>query len=89
MFALGARARKRPAPDLDALAALACPILLVVGSADDGRRVRQAHQLAELNERCRLVLVDGAHHAVHKERPSEVAAAVGEFLDSVTECARP
>ncbi|MEY2569787.1 MAG: hypothetical protein QOE63_137 [Acidimicrobiaceae bacterium] len=89
MFELCARAQQRPAPDPAALAALGCPILLVVGSADDRRRVRQAHQLAELNERCRLVVVDGAHHAVHKERPPEVAAAVGEFLDFVNEAARP
>lgn len=75
-------AATRPKADLEAIAIIACPILLIVGSHDDPRRIRQAHLMEEAHQRCRLVVVDGAHHAVHKERRAEVAAIISDFLDS-------
>jgi len=84
MVELCDRAARRPKADLDELAAVACPLLLIVGSRDDPRRVRQAHLMAEVHDQCRLVTVDGARHAVHKERPAEVATAVGSFLDELS-----
>jgi pimeloyl-ACP methyl ester carboxylesterase len=89
MVELCDRAARRPKADLDALAAIACPVLLVVGSDDDPRRVRQARLFDEVHDRSRLVVIDGARHAVHKDRPVEVAAAVGEFLDAVTATSEP
>lgn len=78
------RAAVRPKADLGALASIGCPILLVVGSNDDPRRLRQARVLEEAHDRCQLTVVDGAGHAVHKDRGIEVAAIVGAFLDEVT-----
>lgn len=85
MVELCERAAVRPKADLEAIATIACPILLIVGSHDDRRRIRQARLMEEAHHRCRLVVVDGAHHAVHKERPAEVAAIIGDFLDSQLE----
>ncbi|HMG42287.1 MAG TPA: alpha/beta hydrolase [Acidimicrobiales bacterium] len=82
-------AARRPKADLEALAAIACPILLIVGSKDDPRRVRQARLFEEVHDRCRLIVVEGARHAAHKDRPLEVAAAVGTFLDEVTTTSGP
>jgi pimeloyl-ACP methyl ester carboxylesterase len=83
MVELCERAGRRPKADLGALADIACPILLVVGDQDDPRRVRQADLMVESHPRCTLVTIEGGRHAVHKDRPGEVAAAIGAFLDSV------
>lgn len=83
MVELCERAKVRPKADPDALAAISCPILLILGSKDDPRRVRQARVFEEANDRCRMVIVEGARHAVHKDSPAEVAAVVGDFLGGV------
>jgi len=83
MLELCERAAQRPKADLDALAAIECPILLVAGGNDDPRRIRQARLMEEAHPDCRLVVIDGARHAVHKDHPAEVAAVIGEFLESV------
>jgi 3-oxoadipate enol-lactonase len=83
MLELCERAAQRPKADLDALASIACPILLIAGSNDDPRRIRQARVMEEAHPGCRLVVIDGARHAVHKDRPADVATAIGEFLDAV------
>lgn len=83
MIEICERAALRPKADLDALSAIACPILLIVGSNDDPRRIRQARLLEEVHDRCQLVVIDDARHAVHKEQPAQVVAAVGPFLDEV------
>jgi pimeloyl-ACP methyl ester carboxylesterase len=80
MVELCDRAARRPKADPDALAAIACPILLIVGSEDDPRRIRQARVFEEAHSRCRLVVVEGAGHAVHKQRRAEVADAIRSFL---------
>jgi pimeloyl-ACP methyl ester carboxylesterase len=89
MTELCERATVRPVADPDALAAIACPILAIVGTNDDPRRVRQAHRLREMNDGCDLVVLDGAGHAVHKERQTDVAKAVGDFLTAERGSARP
>lgn len=80
MLELCERASRRPKADLGAIAAIACPILLIAGGSDDPRRIRQARIMEETHDRCRLVVVEGGRHAVHKDRPSEVASVVREFL---------
>jgi 3-oxoadipate enol-lactonase len=85
MLELCERAAVRKKADLEALAAVSCPVLLVVGSNDDPRRIRQAQIFEEAHDRCRLVVVEGARHAVHQERPEEVAAIVAVFLDGSQE----
>lgn len=64
------------------LEAIGCPMLLVVGSKDQPIRVIQAHHLAEVNARARLVTVEGAGHAVHAADPDLFAEVVAEFLTS-------
>ncbi|MHB8466265.1 MAG: alpha/beta fold hydrolase [Acidimicrobiales bacterium] len=83
MLELCDRAARRPKAELEALASIACPILLIVGTGDDPRRIRQAEVLEGAHPRCWLVVVEGARHAVHKDRPAEVAAAAGSFLAGV------
>jgi 3-oxoadipate enol-lactonase len=83
MVELCERAAKRPKADIDALATVGCPILLILGSNDDPRRIRQARVLQEAHPQCQLVIVDGARHAVHRERAGEVATIVGHFLDTI------
>jgi pimeloyl-ACP methyl ester carboxylesterase len=80
MLELCERSAHRPKADLDAIGAIACPLLLIVGSNDDPRRVRDARLVEAAHSRCRVVVVDGARHAAHKDQPAEVAAAVGDFL---------
>jgi pimeloyl-ACP methyl ester carboxylesterase len=85
MMELCERATARPKADAQTLAAIGCPVLLIVGSKDDPRRIRQARVFQAANDKCRMVIVEGARHAVHKERPAEVAAVVGDFLERATE----
>jgi 3-oxoadipate enol-lactonase len=83
MVELCERAARRPKADIDALATIGCPILLILGSNDDPRRIRQARVLEEIHPQCQLVIVDGARHAVHKDRASEVATIVNNFLETI------
>jgi len=76
------RSAQRPKADLDAVGRIACPMLLVVGSRDDPRRVRVAHKIASVHPRTEVVVVEDARHTVHKDRPAEVAEVIGSFLDA-------
>jgi pimeloyl-ACP methyl ester carboxylesterase len=84
MLELCERAAARPKADLEAIGGVACPILLVLGSEDDPRRLRQAGVMRDAHARTEVVVVDGGRHAVHKDRPSEVAAVIDGFLARVT-----
>ena len=64
------------------LADLGCPMLLVSGTEDQPKRVREARRLAELNPRARLVSVEGAGHAAHAQDSRKFAAMVLDFLES-------
>jgi 3-oxoadipate enol-lactonase len=83
MLELCERSARRPKADLDAIGAIAAPLLLIVGSNDDPRRMRDARKVEAAHNCCRVVVVDGARHAAHKDHPVEVAAAVGAFLSEV------
>jgi pimeloyl-ACP methyl ester carboxylesterase len=74
---------QRPKADLDAIGAIACPILAIVGSDDDPRRVRAARKIEAAHRSCHVVVIDGARHAAHKDHSAEVAAAIGGFLDEL------
>jgi 3-oxoadipate enol-lactonase len=84
MLELWTRSTARPRVDLDAFADIACPILLVVGSDDDPRRLRQAELMQQARPQTELVVVPGAKHAVHKDQSSEVISVIGPFLDRRT-----
>jgi esterase len=60
--------------------AVQCPTLVVRGGASPLFGVAIATQMADTNRRIRVVEVAGAGHSVHHEKPSEVIAAVREFL---------
>ena len=80
MLELCQRAALRPKADLAQIAAIRCPVLLVAGSEDDPRRIRQAQVMEAHHERSHLVVVDGAAHAVHKSHPEEMARIIRSFL---------
>lgn len=84
MLELCERAAARPKADLDALASIACPILLIVGSNDDPRRIRQGEIMEKAHHGTQMVVIEEARHAVHKDKQPEVTAAIGRFLDEVT-----
>lgn len=80
MLELCERAAVRPKADLDQIAAIGCPVLLLAGSEDDPRRIRQAEVMARLHDLTTFRIVAEAAHALHKRRPTEVAQIVGQFL---------
>jgi pimeloyl-ACP methyl ester carboxylesterase len=86
MLELCERAAARPKADLEAIGRVTCPMLLVLGSEDDPRRLRQAEVLREAHARTEVVVVENGRHAVHKDRPSEVAAIIDGFLTRLTAC---
>jgi 3-oxoadipate enol-lactonase len=84
MLELCDRAAARPKADLGAIGAIACPVLLLLGSDDDPRRLRQAEVMREAHGRTQIVVVEGGRHAVHKDHRAEVVAAIDAFLARVT-----
>jgi pimeloyl-ACP methyl ester carboxylesterase len=72
-------------PD-DLLANIACPILLVSGSADQPIRVLQAQHLADVNPRARLEVFERAPHAAHLAEPERFADLVVGFLTAGQAC---
>jgi 2-succinyl-6-hydroxy-2,4-cyclohexadiene-1-carboxylate synthase len=74
---LGAGAQ---APLWDRLAGLRCPTLLVAGALDGKFAALAAEMAAAIGPTAHLELVPGAGHAVHLERPAEVAALLDGFL---------
>jgi 2-succinyl-6-hydroxy-2,4-cyclohexadiene-1-carboxylate synthase len=74
---LGAGAQ---APLWDRLAGLRCPTLLVAGGLDSRFAAVAAEMAAAIGPAAHRALVPGAGHAVHLERPAEVAALLEEFL---------
>jgi 3-oxoadipate enol-lactonase len=86
MLELCERAAARPKADLEAIGEITCPILLVLGSEDDPRRLRQAEVMRGAHARTEVVIVDGGKHAVHKDSPSKVATVIDEFLRRMTRC---
>ncbi len=85
MLELCERAAARPTADLDAIAQIRCPVLLVLGSHDDPRRLRQAEVMRDAHDRTEIVVIEGGRHAVHKDRPAEVVSAIGSFLGRISE----
>ena len=66
----------------EALAGVGCPVLLLAGDHDEPVRRRQGRRFAQVNPRAMYVEIAGAAHAVHLERPTEVARVVSDFLAS-------
>jgi 3-oxoadipate enol-lactonase len=83
MVELCERAVARPKADLNAIAQIQCPVLLVLGSEDDPRRLRQAEVMRDAHDRTEIVVINGGRHAVHKDRPAEVVGAIESFLTRI------
>src|SRR4051812_6728395 len=60
----------------DHLAGLPMPVLLIAGALDTKFAVLAREMAAAIGPRARAELVPGAGHAVHLERPAEVAALI-------------
>ena len=73
---------------LDRVHLICLPTLIVVGTEDTLTPVRYARYLAEKIAGSRLVIVEGATHHVHQERPDVVNPAIREFLEGLTEPGR-
>jgi 2-succinyl-6-hydroxy-2,4-cyclohexadiene-1-carboxylate synthase len=74
---LGAGAQ---APLWDRLAGLRCPTLLVAGALDGKFAAIAAEMATAIGPAAQRELVPGAGHAVHLERPNELAALLDGFL---------
>jgi 2-succinyl-6-hydroxy-2,4-cyclohexadiene-1-carboxylate synthase len=68
-------------PVWHALPSLQAPLLAIAGERDE-RYVAAAARIAELAPYGRSLVVEGAGHAAHLERPAAVAAAIEGFLSS-------
>ena len=69
-------------PLWDRLAGLRPPALLVAGERDPKFAAIARELAAAIGPSARVVLVPGAGHAVHLERPAELAALIEELLDA-------
>jgi 2-succinyl-6-hydroxy-2,4-cyclohexadiene-1-carboxylate synthase len=68
------------APLWDRLAGLRCPTLLVAGALDGKFAALTAEMAAAIGPAAQRALVPGAGHAVHLERPAELADLLDGFL---------
>lgn len=73
-------------PVVDRLRSLRVPTLVVAGALD-AKFVALGEAIAARAPRARLVVVEGAGHAVHLERPDALAEHVVQFLAGARECA--
>jgi 2-succinyl-6-hydroxy-2,4-cyclohexadiene-1-carboxylate synthase len=69
-------------PLWERLPTLRPPTLLVAGALDGKFAAIAGQMAAAIGPHARVALVQGAGHAVHLERPSELAVLVQEFLDA-------
>ncbi len=67
----------------DQLAAVACPVLVLVGS-DDVPSLRASRSLAEAIPQAKLVIVPNAGHVVNLQKPDDVSTAMRDFLSSIS-----
>jgi 2-succinyl-6-hydroxy-2,4-cyclohexadiene-1-carboxylate synthase len=70
-------------PLWDRLGGLRPPVLLVAGERDPKFRDLARRMAAAIGPSARVAIVGGAGHAVHLERPAELAALVEEFLGAL------
>ncbi len=67
----------------DRLEAIGCPVLVLHGTEDQLVPVENGRMLAKLIPGAELVLLEGAGHVYHSERPEEADEAVLRFLARV------
>jgi pimeloyl-ACP methyl ester carboxylesterase len=81
---LWVRHAERTLIPLEDLQALTIPILLICGSDDDPRRIKQSRLFARTNPMASHIEIDGAGHAVHKDRAEQVEPIIAEFLSNAS-----
>jgi pimeloyl-ACP methyl ester carboxylesterase len=62
---------------------ITAPALLVAGERDTTAPARTMRRMAEAMPRARLVVIPGAGHLIHLERPAAFNAALAEFLAGI------
>jgi 3-oxoadipate enol-lactonase len=67
----------------DALAGVACPILLMAGERDESTRQRQGRRFAQVNPGATFVEIAGASHSAHQKCPDAVRGVIADFLAEV------
>ncbi len=67
-------------PLWDRLGSIACPVLVLTGSRDERFGELGARMAATIGSNARHVVVPGAGHSTHLERPSETTVALLDFL---------
>jgi pimeloyl-ACP methyl ester carboxylesterase len=67
-------------PDAIAVGNVICPVLIVAGSCDQMTPLRAAHAIKEMLPRARMLVLEGAGHALMAEQPDAVLDALIDFL---------
>ena len=65
---------------MDKVRLIRLPTLIICGSADDRTPAKYSHYLAGRIEGAREIIIEGASHWVHLDRPAEVNQAIDDFL---------
>lgn len=76
-------------PWWDDLASITAPVTIVVGERDAKFRVLGARLAAGIGGPTQTVVIEGAGHAAHLERPAEVAAVIATAPPATPERRRP
>lgn len=63
---------------------IACPVLILHGDRDGAVSVNVAKRTAQALPNAKLVVLPGAGHLVHEERPDLILSAIQEFADADT-----
>lgn len=74
------RHAERALVPLESLKSLNVPVLLICGSRDDPRRIKQAHLFAEAAPVATYVEIPDGRHAVHHDHATEVESIITRFL---------
>jgi pimeloyl-ACP methyl ester carboxylesterase len=82
MWAVMARAMARQPDDLDAMRALECPVLVVVGEQDEPFLVA-SKAMADAIDGAALAVIEDAGHSPQFENPQAWSAVLRDFLASV------
>jgi pimeloyl-ACP methyl ester carboxylesterase len=62
--------------DVERLAEISCPTLIIAGSEDQLRGLDEAYELREGIQGSRLTVIEGSGHMIQLERPAELLAAM-------------
>jgi len=77
----GPACAERPAFTPEQVASLAMPVLAITGAASPARYRPMLEAMRALNPRVApIVTIDGAAHAMQRERPDAFNAALREFI---------